>query len=306
MFKKFRIITHNGSFHPDEIFAIATLRIFLKNKFKKSFLKPKIEIIRTRDLSVIQDGDFVIDVGMKYEPENLKFDHHQGGAGQRKNGIIFSSFGLVWNFYGKELCGKAEVFEDLDIRLVQFLDALDNGIDTFDLKNSNIPIYSFYELFEAQNFLSQQEGKDQMKYFLKLLDWAEGILKDEIEYIKILVEQKKELRDILKNNPRKSFVVLEKNYDDMTVQKVLVDYPDILFLIAPDKGNEAWKLKTVRKNSQSFESRKLLPEAWAGKSGGELVGITRVEGAIFCHQGRFIAFAKTKEDVLKMVEIALK
>ena len=41
--KKKKIITHNGSFHADDVFAVATLKLALPNE--------KIGIIRTRAVS---------------------------------------------------------------------------------------------------------------------------------------------------------------------------------------------------------------------------------------------------------------
>ena len=85
------IATHNGNFHADDVFSIAAL----KNIF------PAFNLVRTRDLEVIGKADVVIDVGGIYDPETGRFDHHQrGGAGERENGIPYSSFGLVWKKYG--------------------------------------------------------------------------------------------------------------------------------------------------------------------------------------------------------------
>ena len=47
------IVTHDGSFHADDVFAVATL---LK-------LFPDANVIRTRDTSVIERADVVVDVG---------------------------------------------------------------------------------------------------------------------------------------------------------------------------------------------------------------------------------------------------
>ncbi len=58
-------------------------------------------MIRTRDLEVINKADIVIDVGGEYNADTGRFDHHQrGGAGERENGIPYSSFGLIWQKYG--------------------------------------------------------------------------------------------------------------------------------------------------------------------------------------------------------------
>ncbi|MDQ6977568.1 MAG: MYG1 family protein, partial [Ghiorsea sp.] len=89
------IVTHNGNFHADDVFSIAV--------FKHIF--PSFELIRTRDLTLIAKADIVVDVGGEYDPETGRFDHHQrGGAGERESGIPYSSFGLIWQQYGLEMC----------------------------------------------------------------------------------------------------------------------------------------------------------------------------------------------------------
>ena len=113
------IATHNGNFHADDVFSIAAL----KNIF------PSIKLIRTRDLEVINKADLVIDVGGIYDADAGRFDHHQrGGAGQRENGIPYSSFGLIWQKYGVEICeGNEEVAKSIDSGLVSTIDAIDCG-----------------------------------------------------------------------------------------------------------------------------------------------------------------------------------
>ncbi len=65
-----KIVTHNGPFHADEVFAIAALSIF--------FADQDVSIIRSRDPAIIAIGNIIVDVGMEYDGERL-FDHHQGG-----------------------------------------------------------------------------------------------------------------------------------------------------------------------------------------------------------------------------------
>lgn len=113
------IATHNGNFHADDVFAVAALK----------HLFPSAKIIRTRDLDVMAEADIVLDVGGIYDAEQGRFDHHQkGGAGARENGIPFSSFGLIWQKYGLEICaGDKEVTNSLDKNLVSTIDAIDCG-----------------------------------------------------------------------------------------------------------------------------------------------------------------------------------
>ena len=113
------IVTHNGNFHADDVFSIAAL----KNIF------PSFKLIRTRDLDVIAKADIVLDVGGDYDADAGRFDHHQrGGAGERENGIPYSSFGLIWQKYGLQICqGNQEVADSVDAGLVSTIDAIDCG-----------------------------------------------------------------------------------------------------------------------------------------------------------------------------------
>src|ERR1035437_6788637 len=107
--KIIKLVTHNGAFHADDLFACATLSLLLKKK------NLKYKIIRTRDENIIKHGDYVFDVGGIYNPAKNRFDHHQAGFKEkRKNGIVYSSFGLVWKKYGKELCGLKTTAEKID------------------------------------------------------------------------------------------------------------------------------------------------------------------------------------------------
>jgi len=48
-----------------------------------------------------------------------------------------------------------------------------------------------------------------------------------------------------------------------------------------------------------------LPAAWAGLTGAELEAASGVPGASFCHNGRFIAAAKSREAILAMADLAV-
>src|SRR3989344_7727778 len=132
-----KIVTHDSSFHTDDIFACATLLI----------LYPDAEIIRSRDQKVIESADIVFDVGGIYDPQNKKFDHHQtGGAGKRENGIPYASFGLVWKEFGEKICGGKEEAEIIDRELVVAIDAIDNGVEV------STPVFEDVNVFNIGDF----------------------------------------------------------------------------------------------------------------------------------------------------------
>ena len=51
--------------------------------------------------------------------------------------------------------------------------------------------------------------------------------------------------------------------------------------------------------------KKPFPKAWWGLSGQKLVKITGVETAIFCHPNGYIAGAKTREDAIRLANLAI-
>lgn len=81
------------------------------------------------------------------------------------------------------------------------------------------------------------------------------------------------------------------------------DADEIQFVIAPSRAE--WQLNTVNVSLDSFQARRLLPAAWAGLRGPELATATGVEDAIFCHVGRFIAIAGSRESAMALLRQAL-
>src|SRR3989344_839930 len=112
-----KLVTHNGSFHTDDVFACATLSLMLEKK------REQFEIIRTRDEGIINNADYVFDVGGIYNSKLNRFDHHQiGGAGKGKYDIEYSSFGLVWEKFGAEFCESKKVADIIRKKLVAPID----------------------------------------------------------------------------------------------------------------------------------------------------------------------------------------
>lgn len=121
-------VTHDGTFHADDAFATAILRIAVDG----------IEIKRTRHADTIAEADIAYDVGGVFDPVNLRFDHHMAEPPKRRDGTPYSSAGLLWERYGHQaLCKRG--FEDAPIierqaaweridALFQHIDKVDNGV----------------------------------------------------------------------------------------------------------------------------------------------------------------------------------
>ena len=70
--------------------------------------------------------------------------------------------------------------------------------------------------------------------------------------------------------------------------------------------DEVRKRIGFEKEEGSFENRKNFPKEWAGLRDEKLQEITGVKTAAFCHIACFICTAKTKDDAIKLANIARK
>ena len=111
-------VTHSGKFHIDDVMAT----IFL-SKIKNNVILIRVPTTENKNI----EGKIVYDIGLG------EFDHHQKEKnGKRKNGIYYSSIGLLWKKFGKEYLKKEsakyieKTFEYMDEELIQNIDAADN------------------------------------------------------------------------------------------------------------------------------------------------------------------------------------
>lgn len=292
------LVTHDGSFHTDDIFACATLQILLDRKGET------YEVVRTRDPEIIAKGDFVFDVGGVHDAEKNKFDHHQtGGAGKHDNGIEYASFGLVWTKYGIELCGDKRSATLIEKKLASPVDAWDNGIELVTNKNIEVSPYFLQHIFFSMEPTWREQDVSLPEMFQKSVALAKEILLREIIQAKDAFLAEEEVTEIYKNSEDKRIIVLDKIYP---FQYTLNIFPEPLFVVYPRKTEGHWGVKAVRNDPKTFNNRKDFPKSWAGLSEEELQKITGVGDAVFCHRGLFMAVAKSKEGAIKLAQIAVE
>ncbi len=290
---KVTIVAHDGYFHADEIFGVATLILVLGEN--------NTEVIRSRENNVIEKGDYVLDVGGIYDADRNRFDHHQtGGAGKRDNGVEYASFGLVWKKFGLQLSGNEKTFQKIDKKLVQGIDLIDNGVNFLETKVEDIYPYTIGDFFSSLYPSWKEENPDLDSIFMKAVSFAKLCLTNEIKKANDKLESEALVLEAYNNAIDKRIIVLDKFYP----ASILKEFPEPLFVIFPKDKNH-WRLRTIRDDENSFDNRKSFPKEWGGKKDEEFEKITGVEGALFCHPGLWMAGAKTKEAVLKLAQIAL-
>jgi uncharacterized UPF0160 family protein len=283
------IATHNGNFHADDVFSIAAL----KNIF------PSFKLIRTRDLELIGKADIVIDVGGEYDPEAGRFDHHQrGGAGGRENGIPYSSFGLIWQKYGLEICqGNQDIANAVDAGLVSTIDAIDCG--HVEGVSQGISLSQTISMFNP----TWQEDSHFDTCFDEAVEFASRVLTRFIASANGGISAKAIVAKAIDNAEDPRVIVLEKYTPWKRTVHALSEAA--LYVVYPSQTGQ-WRIQTVPVEPGSFEDRKSLPKQWAGLSDNALKEVTGIDDAMFCHNGLFIAGAESFESTMKMASMALQ
>jgi uncharacterized UPF0160 family protein len=290
-----KVATHSGSFHADEVFALAALTL----------LDPAVEIVRTRDADALAAADLRVDVGFRDDPATGDFDHHQkGGAGERPNGVRYASFGLVWREFGARVCdGDADVAARVDQSLVQGVDANDTGQAVVAPIVEGVRPMTVSGVIGGLNRRWDEDltAEDERARFDAAVELARGIVEREIasaaaaqRAVRIVEAAVGRARD-----PR----VIELERDVPWKEVVVTQAPDALFVVYPKR--QGWGLEAVPRELGSFTNRRDLPEAWAGLDGPDLARLTGVQDALFAHAKRFLAVARSREGIAALAEQAL-
>ncbi|KAF8481208.1 GAMM1 protein [Russula ochroleuca] len=319
--------THNGTFHCDEALAVYMLR--LTKAYRDADVK------RTRDPTILDTCDIVVDVGAVYDESKQRFDHHQRGFGEVfGHGFTtkLSSAGLIYKHFGREIISnKLQLtpddpkVESLWLKLykefIEALDGIDNGITQYP--NDIQPKYrsrtdlssrvswlnpAWNEPFDSQTIdaqfskasqLAGEEFLGRLNYYSRSWLPAHDLVLDGLSR-RVSVDPSG--RIILFN----LFIPWKEHLFELEVELAVPAHAQPLYTIYPDEGSGNWRVQAVPVSSESFESRKALPEPWRGIRDEELSRVSGIEGCIFVHASGFTGGNKTKDGALEMAKRALK
>jgi len=300
------IASHSGSFHADDLFGVAVLRL----------LSPSSLVIRTRDLHELAAADFRVDVGGQWDPATGDFDHHQKGfSGARPDGTGYASAGLVWAAYGQAYVKLLHpeldddiaqaVADRIDQELMIFIDRVDTGADS--VAPGLFGISAMLAQFVPSGRETKGMGADQRddvydEKFLLACDLVGQMLRNAVRGAveKALSAQYVRESDRLMDGR----VLLLAESGLMWEDTVCAEMPEVLFVVYPNSDERAYHVHVVPKEPQSFKARKDLPEAWAGLRDKALAEASGVPDAYFCHTGRFICGCLSKDGALKLATLA--
>ncbi len=288
------IATHPGNFHADEVFAVATLRLALGD----------LGVVRTRDAERQARSDIRVDVGGRSDPLTGDFDHHQkGGAGERHNGVRYASFGLVWREHGTALAGGDAAAAAIDERLVQGIDANDNGQTITEALIDAIVPMTVSGVIAARNAAwdEQLSPEQEDARFAEAVEFASMVLRAELAGAAAFDRARQIVLDAIAaaSDPR----VVELPGNMPWRQIVVSEAPGAVFVVYPK--SDGWGMQAVPAQLGSFDNRLDLPEAWAGLSDADLQAVTGVDDAVFAHTAGFYASAASREGILALAALAL-
>lgn len=278
--------THDGSFHADEVTASALLLLF--------DLIDREKIVRTRDAKVLAECEYVCDVGGVYDPKKRRFDHHQVDY----QGPL-SSAGMVWEHLRDENIVDQKIYDYFNHALIGGVDAHDNGNIT-----SQSGVCTFSHIISNFVPISYDVTPDvQTAAFFEALDFAYGHLRRMLERFYYTQSCREKVLSEMEKNQKVLIFEEAMPWADVFFEQGGETHP-AEFVIMP--AGMHWKLRGIPPNgTDRMKVRHPLPEKWAGLMEGDLKKVTGIEGAIFCHKGRFISVWETKEDALKAWRLIL-
>ncbi|KAI5784633.1 metal-dependent protein hydrolase [Geopyxis carbonaria] len=336
-----RIGTHNGHFHvsidknlisdnpkADEALAVYMLRLLPEYS--------GANLTRSRDSAVLEECDIIVDVQGVYDGVK-HFDHHQRTFAETFSEEFktkLSSAGLVYKHFARKIiASRLEqavdhpnvdlLYQKLYKEFIEAIDANDNGISAYpaDIK----PLFNYHSLsLPSQvgalnpnwNTPVDQAGEDERFEKASTL-MGEAFVSKLDFYAKAWLPA----RDIL-------IEAFEKRFDHhadgrIIVLKTSIPWKDHLFTLEEEKNiteekrplyvlyseganKTAWRIQCVPESSDSFKSRKPLPEAWRGVRDDSLSEVSGIPGGIFVHASGFIGGNKSFEGALEMAKKALE
>ncbi|MHA6687552.1 MYG1 family protein [Mesorhizobium sp. A556] len=295
------LVTHSGGFHADELLSSVIL----------TGLFPKARLIRSRAPEWITSGldRIVYDVGGRYDAAAQIFDHHQRGAPLRQDGQPFSSFGLIWTHYGRDYLAASSLPEahieavhaSLDASFVLPVDLVDNGALSPSGPLAGLTLPALLETLKPAFDETDPAAEDRA--FQAALTIARSFVEAGISRIAAKLRAEAVVHRAIETTGQGRVLELPMGMPFRpAIVKAGADH--LLFVVHPRDGD--WCLTTIRRADEGFEVRADLPAAWAGLSNGDLEAACGVKGASFCHNGRFVAAAKTRDAALAMAELAVK
>lgn len=290
---KAKYITHAGTMHADEVFATAFLDLY-----KKDVVLTRVTEI---DNTKVRKDAIIYDIGRG------KFDHHQADAKLRESGIKYSSFGLLFEEYGKDYLKQQkikdidEVYTGIVKDLVEGIDAIDNGV--FPEIKASYKVKTISDVIKLYN-PSFKSKKTEEEQFIKAVELAKEIFIQLQNQVVGKVKAKKIVEEKLKNT-NKEYLELEEYmpYEEIILKS---EYGQNIKFVMYPSNRGGYGIKTIKKSLEDKTDRQSFPESWAGLEKEELEKKSGIKDINFCHSNRFLVTCNTKKAAYQVLKEVLE
>ncbi|XP_043251985.1 MYG1 exonuclease [Colletes gigas] len=324
MMRNIKIGTHDGAFHCDEVLAYFLLKLLPRYK--------DAVVVRTRDKSILDTCDIVIDVGGEYNHSKHRYDHHMRDFKESLSTVIkkpgydsqikLSSAGLIFCHFGHEIIKQLipeasdsdveNIFKKVYDTFIKEVDGIDNGVAMYEgepvyrivtdlssrVQTLNPPWNStnidINEQFYKAVELTGQEFMQHINYTKNVWLQARSIVQESIDK-RFEVDPSGEIIELSQYVPWSEHL--------FTIEKEMNLQPSLKYIIYKD---DSYRIRCVPQGCGSFICRIFLPEPWAGLRNEQLERSSGIEGAEFVHSTRFIGSHNTREGALKMARKAIE
>lgn len=293
--KSILIITHNGTFHADEVAATALLVAF----YLKS--EDKYDVIRMPHQHNIDDyiknhkyydKYFVLDIGKVLDPDNLKFDHHQFSSAESP----YSSAGLIWKWLKEQNIVSQDVAVELD-PVIKNVDMNDIGVRPAEPG----------ELSWVISNLNDQNAYSENQFYM--FETAVQIVSQIFDNIKEryqnfeTAKQELEKSNKIKLHSDDEFQVLEIcdkcEHAQKSWMRIINDLPllnDVDIVINYKEISDEWTAQTVATKENRFVKR------------GRSINLAEPypEKIKFVHKQEFFMVAETRDALINYLKIYAK
>ncbi|KRB50765.1 metal-dependent hydrolase [Rhizobium sp. Root708] len=295
------LVTHSGGFHADEVLSSVILtRLFAQAR-----------VVRSRSPEwITPNADRIIyDVGGAYDAEAGIFDHHQRGAPLRDDGQPYSSFGLIWKHYGRDYLVATGIPDahiealhaSFDLSFVLPIDLTDNGALSPSGPLAGLTLPALLETLKPVFDDIDPDADDRR--FNDAVSIARSFVEARIAQSASKLRAETLVLEAIAHTGQGRVLELPMGMPFRpAIFKAGADH--LLFVVHPREKD--WCVTGIRRGDEGFELRADLPVAWAGLTNHDLEAVSGVKGATFCHNGRFVAAAKTREAALEMADLAVQ
>ncbi|CAD5112377.1 DgyrCDS1600 [Dimorphilus gyrociliatus] len=326
--KSLKIGTHDGQFHCDEALACYLLKKL--DEYKDA------EIVRTRNPDKLADCDIVVDVGAIYDHDKKRYDHHQREFAHSLKSLDISlpyvtklsSAGLIYYHYGEGIirnelkkAGMENLTRCLFIKMyencIEEVDAVDNGISIAEgttRYKCNSAISSRISFLNPR-WNEESSPEDSDKRFESAMKLVGEHFDDRLDYYitswipaRSIVESA--FHDRFKAHESGEILVFTKGCcpwkEHLTELEEEEGVGDLVKFVLFTDQHGHWRVQSVPKEVNSFESRIPLHQDWRGLRDDVLSQVSGIDSCIFVHASGFIGGNKTYEGAIKMALNTIK